>query len=105
MTISRRNFIKNISVGLAGVPLAGKTYADNVPLSRQESEKLLVKVPDQPEPAPVGVDRLPLSWYKATVKRLKEKAAEKGIDVIVLADQWNMVYFTGNFMTKTERPA
>ena len=105
MTISRRNFIQNISVGLAGVSLTGKTYAKDVSLIQQESEKLLVKVPDQPEPAPVGVDRLPLSWYKATVKRLREKAAEKGIDVIVLADQWNMVYFTGNFMTKTERPA
>ena len=57
MTISRRNFIQNISVGLAGVTLTGKTYAKDVSLIQQESEKLLVKVPDQPEPAPQPVSK------------------------------------------------
>ena len=69
-----------------------------------ESQKLLVRDPDHPKPAPKGYDRLPLSWYKQTVKRLKERLASRGVDVIVLEDQWNIVYFTGNFMTKTERP-
>jgi Xaa-Pro aminopeptidase len=69
-----------------------------------ESEKLLLKDPSHPKPAPLGYDRLPLEWYKNTVKRLKEKAAAQGVQAIILEDSWNTTYFTGNMMTKTERP-
>jgi len=107
MSVSRRNFMKNMGLGLAGAHLACTSdtgSAHDVMAVSGESEKLLVKDPDHPQPAPVGYDRLPLSWYKATAKRMKEKVAAQGVDVVVLADQWNMVYFSGNFMTKTERP-
>jgi Xaa-Pro aminopeptidase len=106
MSVNRRNFLKNMGVGVAGVHLAGCSTEEGVIAQiKPESEKLLLTDPDHPKPAPKGYDRLPLSWYKDTVKRLKEKVASKGVEVIVIADQWNSMYFSGNFMTKTERPA
>jgi Xaa-Pro aminopeptidase len=106
MKSSRRDFMKNIGLGVAGLGLG--TAAANGGFSRSagkgESEKLLLKDPSHPKPAPLGYDRLPLEWYKNTVKRLKEKAAAQGVQVIVLEDSWNTTYFTGNMMTKTERP-
>jgi Xaa-Pro aminopeptidase len=106
MKSSRLDFMKNIGLGVAGLGLG--TAAANGGFSRSagkgESEKLLLKDPSHPKPAPLGYDRLPLEWYKNTVKRLKEKAAAQGVQVIVLEDSWNTTYFTGNMMTKTERP-
>ena len=106
MNFSRRDFMKNVGFGVAGLGLgtaaAGKDFS--FPVGQGESEKLLLKAPSHPKPAPVGYDRLPLEWYKNTVKRLKEKAAAQGVQVIVIEDSWNTTYFTGNMMTKTERP-
>ena len=103
MQVSRRSFVKNIGLGLTGlVGLGAKKSVLSFPSQKKGSENLLTKDPDHPQPA--TYDRLPISWYKKTVKRLKEKASAKGVDAIVLADSWNMTYFTGNFMSKTERP-
>jgi Xaa-Pro aminopeptidase len=104
MTSSRRDFIRNVGLGAAGLGLAAPGTILGAQAARPDSEKLLVKNPGHPAPAPVGTDRLPLAWYKNTVKRLRDKAAARGVDVIVLEDNWNMSYFSGNFMTKTERP-
>jgi Xaa-Pro aminopeptidase len=94
-----------MGLGLAGANLVGKPAIAGIPQVKPESEKLLIKDPDHPKPAPKGYDRLPLSWYKNTVKRLKDKVSPRGVNLIVIEDQWNMTYFSGNFMTKTERPA
>jgi len=104
MKSSRRNFLKELSFGAAGFGLAAGQSAFGQTPVKGNSEKMLIKDPDHPAPAPVGLDRLPLEWYKSTVKRLKDKAAAQGVDAIVLEDNWNIPYFTGNFMTKTERP-
>lgn len=98
---SRRNFMKNVALGIIGAGVASKGFSLKTP-SRAESAKLLVKNPDHPRPA--SFDRLPLSWYKATVKRLKESVAERGIKAIVLQNPWNIIYFTGLFHSSTERP-
>ena len=45
-----------------------------------------------------------MEWYKKTVKSLKEKVGERGVDAILLQDRWNIVYFTGLFHSTTERP-
>lgn len=100
MDISRRNFIKNIGWGLTSIGLGAKSKGYS--FSEKNSEKLLVHSPYHPEAA--SYDRLPLSWYKETVKRLKEKVAEKGVDAILLQNRWNLVYFTGLFHSTTERP-
>ncbi len=58
--------------------------------------------PEHPEAA--DFDRLPLSWYKRNVARLREKVKERGVEAILLGDRWNIIYFTGPFHTSTERP-
>lgn len=104
MTISRRDILKGLGWGVFGLGYGTTRPAASAPAQKKDSAKLLMKDPDHPKPAPVGVDRLPLSWYKNTVNRLKERAGERGVDAVVLEDSWNMTYFSGNFMTKTERP-
>lgn len=101
MDISRRGFIKNLSYGFAAFGLARKSEAFSSPQKRG-SQSLLIKNPDHPQEA--TFDRLPLSWYKKTASRLKEKAAEKGAEAIILQNHWNLVYFTGLFHSTTERP-
>jgi len=102
MKFSRRNFIRNMGLGLAGLGFVGERKAFSFPSPKKHSEKLLIANPDHPQPA--SFDRLPLSWYKSTVQRLKDKVAEKGVEVILLQNRWNLVYFTGLFHSTTERP-
>jgi Xaa-Pro dipeptidase len=104
MDLSRRSFLKNLGVGVAGVGLGMNTSAPPLLSFQGHSKKLLVKDPDHPEPASKGTDRLPLNWYKKTAKRLRDRSGERGVDVVVLADSWNLTYFSGCFLTKTERP-
>jgi Xaa-Pro dipeptidase len=101
MGISRRNFMKNLSYGFAAAGLGRKSGSFSFP-QKEGSESLLIKNPDHPQEA--AFDRLPLSWYKKTVSRLKEKVAEKGIEAIILQNRWNLIYFTGLFHSTTERP-
>lgn len=68
-----------------------------------ESERLLVDNPHHPTPAPVGVDRLPLAWYQAQSRRLREQARERGVDAVLLQGDVNLVYFTGCFRGSGER--
>ena len=102
MGISRRRFIKNAGLGLTGLGFGARNIARSQPVVSSSSEKLIVKNAEHPEPA--AFDRLPLSWYKETAKRLKEKAAEKGAEAILIQNPWNIIYFTGLFYTSTERP-
>ncbi len=99
MNVSRRHFIRNVGLGLTGLGLGTKRLAYSSLGGKNDSEKLLVKNPDHPEAA--TYDRLPLSWYKGTVKRLREKVAEKGVDAILLQNRWNLVYYTGLFHSTT----
>jgi len=99
--IGRRSFMKSLGFGFLGLrPLASAFSRDLA--SKGESEKLLIKNPAHPQPA--TYDRLPISWYKRTVARLKEMVREKGVRAIVLQDPWNIIYFTGLFHSSTERP-
>ena len=103
MKTSRRDFVKG---SLASLTLvgggAGLLSASEKAQVKGDSEKLLIKNPDHPQPA--TYDRLPLSWHKNTVNRLKEKVGEKGVDAILLQNRWNIIYFSGLFHTTTERP-
>ncbi len=102
MNLTRRNFVKSMGLGLTGLGLGAKLMSCSSQPHESQSEKLLVKDPDHPGPA--TYDRLPLSWYKETVSRLKEKVAELGVDGILLQNRWNLIYFTGLFHSTTERP-
>jgi len=105
--LNRRSFLRNTALGLTGLGLATglntRCSTGRSPLKTSgESAKLLVSNPDRP--APATFDRLPLSWYKATAKKLREKAGERGLKAVVLQNPWNIIYFTGLFHSSTERP-
>lgn len=101
MATSRRRFMRHLASGLAA------THAAAEALSAQRrgagSEALLVARQHQPEPAPVGYDRLPLEWYKAAARRLREAAGARGLDAVLLQTDHNIVYFTGCFRGSGER--
>ena len=101
---SRRAFVRDMGLGLAAASTAAEALAaQSSGPRRSASERLLVPDPRHPAPAPVGVDRLPLSWYKAQSKRLREQARERGVDVVLLQSDTNLVYFTGCFRNSGER--
>lgn len=102
MPTSRRRFIRNMGLGLATAHAAGAGLAD-AQARAGGSEALLIDNPHQPDPAPVGTDRLPLAWYQGAVRRLKDKAASRGLDALLLQTDHNIVYFTGCFRHSGER--
>lgn len=99
----RRRFIREMGLGLAAANTIAADMAFAGTAAGGGSEALLVKDRVQPEPAPLGYDRLPLAWYQATAQRLKDKAAAAGADVVLLQDDDNIVYFTGCFHQSGER--
>lgn len=102
MNTTRRNFIKNVGLGMTCFGLGAQNIRCSSSPQPGGSEALLMKDPDHPEPA--SFDRLSLEWHKRAVRRLREKAGEQGVDGILLGDRWNLVYFTGLFHSTTERP-
>ena len=55
-------------------------------------------------PEPATFDRLPLEWNKRTVKRFKGRLAEREIQAFLVRNPLNIIYLTGYWHTKTERP-
>lgn len=102
MPTSRRTFIRDLGAGLAASHVAASALA-LAQAGASGSEKLLTTRRGQPEPAPVGYDRLPLDWYKASSRRLREAAAARGLDAVLLQTDNNIVYFTGCFRQSGQR--
>ena len=70
------------------------------------SAKMLLRLTPGEEgpPEPAKFDRLPLEWNKQTVRRFKQKLAERGVEAFLVRDPLNIIYLTGYWHTKTERP-
>ncbi len=109
---TRREFLKHSGAASLGAAALGASLTSACSQSQEQqgsrssvsggSAAMLASHPEHV--APATVDRLPLEWHKATVKRLQEKLGERGLDGILLTDRWNIIYFTGLFHTTTERP-
>lgn len=101
---SRRHFVRHMGLSIAAASAAAESLAA-VPVDAQPrgSERLLVNNPLHPTPAPVGVDRLPLAWYKERSRLLRERARARGADAVLLQSDTNLVYFTGCFRGSGER--
>lgn len=89
MSVSRRGFIKQLGQGLARASLAAENLVGSTSVTKEGSERLLLNNPQQPKPAPKDYDRLPLGGYQQTVRRLKQRVAEKGVDAILLGSDTN----------------
>ncbi len=103
MPHTRRDFVRQMGVGLAAAGASAEALACQPAGRPQGSELLLVPNPRHPEPAPVGTDRLPLDWYKRQSRTLRDQARSRGADVVVLQSDTNLVYFTGCFRSSGER--
>jgi len=99
MKLSRRKFIRNMSLGLATL----KLNANNLAKNSGGSETLLVNNRNHPKPAPKGYDRLPLSWYQSRVQKFKKTLETDNVDAILLEKDINKVYFSGCFRGSGER--
>jgi len=105
MNSDRRTFIKRMGLSIAATSLAAGNLActDSSSSLAGNSESLLATREGQPEPAPIGYDRLPLEWYKANTQRLKDKLNPRGIEAILIQNDINAVYYTGCFRGSGER--
>ncbi len=115
MSTSRRHFIQQMGLGLASAGSAAGALAcspqerGSPPGARGEagsggsSERLLLPDPDRLAPAPLGYDRLPLTWHQERVRTLKARLGERGFNAVVMGNDQNMVYFTGCFRGSGER--
>jgi Xaa-Pro aminopeptidase len=106
MPTSRRAFIRDMSAGLAAAGAAASSLAcaTGTSASPSDSERLLVRDPDHVEPAPLGMDRLPLAWHQQRTRLLKERAAaDHGAAAVLLGSDVNMVYFSGCYRSSGER--
>ncbi len=98
MSLSRRRLLGILSgaaLGSAVGPISSKAFANQ----SQEPKKLIAEMPPLKPPF-----RLPVSWYQNTTKRLQARLKENNLDGILLNDQQNIIYVSGLFHTKTERP-
>ncbi len=102
---SRRDFIRNIGAGIAASSAASQALAQSRTPNPgpSGSERLLVDNPHHPKPAPEGVDRLPLAWYKKQAAAMRARAAARGVEAVVFGTDDNIVYFTGCFRGSGER--
>jgi Xaa-Pro aminopeptidase len=118
MNTNRRDLLAGGGLALLGAGFLSrvdKVAAQQRPLSLTEqvkkqaggpSEKLFVNAAPDAEgpPTPATYDRLPLEWNKQTVRRFKEKLAERDIEAFVVREPLNTIYLTGYWHTTTERP-
>ncbi|MBI2072383.1 MAG: hypothetical protein HYT81_04985 [Gemmatimonadetes bacterium] len=73
---------------------------DSFVLLRQEQQRRRGELP-----AAADFHRLPLSWYQAKARAIKEEARRRGADGgVLLTRTLNIIYVTGLFHTNTERP-
>ncbi len=102
---TRRDFLKTAAIGATALPAAcrqGAPPAKPASGSGGPSRALLVEDPERPQPA--TFDRLSLEWHQARARLLQDRAGEKGADLIWLSSGRNVRYFTGLFVSMTERP-
>jgi Xaa-Pro dipeptidase len=119
MNLRRRQLFAKSGVGLLGAGFmsrVGRVAAMQPPhtsLTEQVSKEasgasarmLLRPTPGKEgPPEPARFDRLPLEWNKRTVSRFKQKLAERGVAAFLVRDPLNIIYLTGYWHTKTERP-
>ncbi len=89
--LSRRRFVQSLGIaaGMGG-------------FIRPSSSRAEIKPGNVPSLQPPF--RLPVEWYRATVKRFQTRLAELGLGGAIVSDVLNRNYVTGIFLTETERP-
>src|SRR5687767_11148272 len=77
--------------GRAAAPVRSWTEAlKREATGRSEALLLRPRAGEEGPPAPATEDRLPLAWNKATVKRFKDRLAERDIHAFLVRDPLNI---------------
>ena len=77
-----------------------ENHRDSFALLQAEQKKRRQHLPESAD-----FNRLPLWWYKAKARQMKEAARARGVDGgILLTNRWNIIYATGLLHSTTERP-
>ena len=83
---------------VAAMQSGGRSLTNNLKRQAGGSSEALMLKPDpaaEGPPKPADFDRLPLEWNKKTVRRFKDKLAEKDIQCFLVRDPLNIIYLTG----------
>ncbi len=111
--LDRRQFVKAAGAGFGAVVTGPRAAwpderamaraaaaTDSFVLLRREQQRRRGELP-----AAADFHRLPLTWYQAKAKAIKEEARRRGVDGgVLLTRTLNIIYVTGLFHTNTERP-
>jgi Xaa-Pro aminopeptidase len=96
--------VDKVAAAQSGPTSLGSLLAAQAKGGRSEALLLQPKAGEEGPPPPAKYDRLPLEWNKATVKRFREKLAERDVRAFLVRDPLNIMYLTGYWHTTTERP-
>jgi Xaa-Pro aminopeptidase len=100
-------FLSRVDRVAAQQPAAFASLSDHLRSQATAASEALLLGPSPGEegpPEPANYDRLPLSWNKATVKRLKDRLAAKDVEAFLIRDKNSVIYLSGYWHTTTERP-
>ena len=104
--VTRRNFLG--AAGIAAVPLlapASPLLAQTVAPEKRSMQRSVERAVSQVKVSSLKAPwRLPVGWYRATVKRLQGTLTEKKVAGLIATSGLNQNYLAGHFLTQTERP-
>src|SRR3990172_7755577 len=104
--VTRRNFLG--AAGIAAVPLlapASPLLAQTVAPEKRSMQRSVERAVRQVKISSLKAPwRLPVGWYRATVKRLQGMLTEKKVAGLIATSGLNQNYLAGHFLTQTERP-
>jgi Xaa-Pro aminopeptidase len=105
LTLLGSGFLARVDKVAAAQPSSLRSLLASQGKAGTSSRLLLSPTPgEEGPPEPAKADRLPLEWNKAVVGRFKDELQKQDIQAFLVRDQLNIIYLTGYWHTKTERP-
>ncbi len=108
MSPSRRDFMKTAAVAGAavGLPACAPEAARGTDLSAAKNEFSVGPPIAERKYPPLADDafRLPKSWHEKKLDKLREYMRSEKLAGVLLDSSSNQAYFSGLYMTRTERP-
>ncbi|SRR5258708_27031973 len=87
---TRRQFLATTTLAASAMSSSQFLNAAESPARKPSGASVGLLLPSD-DLKPATVDRLTLSWNKASVRALQERLTERGIDGVLLTDRWNVI--------------
>src|SRR5262249_20644166 len=105
LTLLGSGFLARVDKVAAAQPSSLRSLLASQGKAGTSSRLLLSPTPgEEGPPEPAKADRLPLEWNKAVIGHFKDALQKQDIQAFLVRDQLNIIYLTGYWHTKTERP-